>query len=85
MYTELLQSQGKEFFLADTALYAPADGRPTTFAELAEAARERGEVAVGVQRADGAGGEPELTLNPPAGRKLTLTPGDRVVVLGELF
>ena len=54
---------------------------PLSFATLAERARARGEVAIGVQRGD------DLELNPRARRQksLRLGPEDKLVVLGQCF
>jgi len=57
---------------------------------VAERARLRGEIAVGVQGAAHRGlglsrnrNPFGVTLNPPRGRRVALRQGDRVVVLGD--
>ena len=57
------------------------DAAPLSYATLAERARARGEVAIGVQRGD------DLELNPRARRQksLRLGPEDKLVVLGQCF
>ena len=86
VYGELLSADGKELFLAEPSAYAEsgdddADAAPLSYATLAERARARGEVAIGVQRGD------DLELNPRARRQksLRLGPEDKLVVLGQCF
>ena len=85
VYGELLPADGKELFLAEPSAYAErrrrASAAPLSYATLAERARARGEVAIGVQRGD------DLELNPRARRQksLRLGPEDKLVVLGQCF
>jgi hypothetical protein len=92
VYSELLQRDGKEFFLQPASRYcAESDGgeageegsaaRAVTFEQLARVARARGEVAIGIHRA----GEKRPILNPPRDLRLKLRPGDQLVVLGDSF
>ena len=63
-------------------LYARGGGEiATSFDELAAAARDRGEIAIGGYRA----GDAKPTINPPKDLRLRLQPGDRLVVVGEAF
>ena len=87
VYSELLQPDGKEFFLQPASIYcmgdkAVAEGtKAVSFEALSASARARGEVAIGVHRA----GEKRPTLNPPRSMKLKLKDGDQLVVLGDSF
>ena len=86
VYSELLQRDGKEFFLQPAVRYcteaeSASGARGVTFEQLARVARARGEVAIGVRRA----GEKRPILNPPRDLRLKLRPGDQVVLLGESF
>ena len=86
VYSELLQRDGKEFFLQPASRYcteaeSASGARGVTFEQLARVARARGEVAIGVHRA----GEKRPILNPPRDLRLKLRPGDQVVLLGESF
>ena len=51
------------------------------FADLERAAAARGEIALGLRRAEGP--DAELALNPDRDTAWTLAPGDEVVVLGS--
>lgn len=79
VYNELLEPEGKEIFMAPASLYA-AEGEELTFGSLYARARARGEVAMGL-RLKGAGTQ----LNPPMSTKVTLSTGDKLVMLGEAF
>jgi len=87
VYSELLQPDGKEFFLQPISLYCSSDGavsngaKAITFDAISVSARARGEVAVGIHRA----GEKRPMLNPPRSMKIKLQPGDQLVVLGDSF
>ena len=58
---------------------APAPAAWVRFDELSAAARARGEIAIGVQRA----GEKQPRLNPPRGMRLRLQHGDQLVLIGD--
>ena len=86
IYTELLQPNGKEFFMQPAERYCTtadlaASARGVTFEQLARAARARGEVAIGVHRV----GQERPHLNPPRDLRLKLQPGDQLVILGDAF
>ena len=58
---------------------AAARPRRVSFEELSSAARARGEIAIGIQRA----GEKEPRLNPPRNMRFKLEAADQVVVIGD--
>jgi len=80
VFLELLSARGKEIGFASAQVYAEAE-EELTFGELCTRARAKGEVAIGFQRA----GESLPELNPGQGLKLTVQPGDQLIVLGEIF
>jgi hypothetical protein len=61
-------------------------GQPMTFATVVEAARRRGEVAIGYRQlefAEDAGRAYGVVINPVKSVPLVLDDDDRVIVLGE--
>ncbi|XXU96872.1 potassium transporter TrkA [Sorangium sp. So ce1153] len=85
VFEDLFDPEGSELYLKPAGDYVRL-GRPVTFATVVEAARRRGEVAVGVRlaaQADDASQAYGVKVNPRKRAKLTLDRGDRIIVLAE--
>ena len=86
IFDDLLDEKGSEIYMRPAADYVATD-QPVTFYTVAEAARRRGEVAIGYRRtpkaeADrrGLGG---VVVNPVKSQVLTYEPVDRIIVLAR--
>lgn len=85
VFEDLLDAAGSELYLRPLGDYV-VTGRPVNFATVVEAARRRGETAIGYrlvrndQSIDPAGG---VRVNPPKSGSVTFQPTDRVIVLAE--
>jgi voltage-gated potassium channel Kch len=86
IFDDLLDEKGSEFYMRPASDYVAID-RPVTFYTVAEAARRRGEVAIGYRRAPkadavkrGLGG---VVVNPVKSELLTYEPTDRIIVLAR--
>ncbi len=82
---DLFQSEGSEIYLKDLSLYVPI-GQPTSFEYLTLAAKQRQEVALGLQiRTPNPAERYGIRLNPFQYRASPFVPkqGDRLVVLAE--
>jgi Trk K+ transport system NAD-binding subunit len=85
VFEDLLDPEGAEIYLKAAGDYVVED-RPVPYAAVVEAARRRGEVAIGFRlQAEAAdpGAAYGVHLNPPKHQQLTFRAGDRVVVLAE--
>ncbi|MEU9232498.1 CASTOR/POLLUX-related putative ion channel [Streptomyces subrutilus] len=84
VFEELFDAEGSEFHLKPAADYVRA-GREVPFATLVEAARRRGECAVGYRLRAGAGTGPGhgLRINPDKRERVRLTGEDWLIVLAE--
>ncbi|QNE17007.1 potassium transporter TrkA [Kribbella qitaiheensis] len=84
VFDDLFNPENAEIYLKPATDYLRPD-TPATFATIAEAARRRGETAIGYRVHDQFYRPPEygVVLNPPKNEPLTLRAGDRVVVLAE--
>lgn len=85
VFDELFAAEGSEIYLRPAADYV-ALGREVSFATLVEAARRRGETAIGFRegaRADDPEGEYGVRINPAKGERFAYGPEDRVIVLAE--
>ncbi len=81
VYDQLLGAQHEEFHLKPANLYVPP-GAAATFRNIAAAACQRNEVAIGVLTKTGRrGGDLRVELNPPRDRALDLGPDDSVIVV----
>jgi hypothetical protein len=85
VFEELIDPQGSEIYLKPAEGYVEP-GVPLSFYTLVEAARRRGEVAVGY-RVQAQAGDPRnsygVHLNPTKSRRVEFAEGDRVIVLAE--
>ncbi len=85
VFEDLLNAEGSEIYLRPACSYVRA-GENTPFATLVEAARRRGEVAIGYRLAAHLR-DPEryfgVVLNPPKNETVSLSENDRVIVLSQ--
>lgn len=86
IFDDLLDEKGSEFYMRPAADYVVTD-RPVTFYTVAEAARQRGEVAIGYRSADKQdatgrklGG---VVVNPAKSEARQYEPADRIIVLAR--
>ncbi len=85
VFADLFDPEGVELYLKPAGRYVQP-GRPLNFYTVVEAARRRGEVAVGYRRAGCAGDADQgygVKLNPPKSERITFTEDDRIIVLAE--
>lgn len=85
VFADLLDADGSELYVKPVEDYLEL-GRPVTFATAVEAARRRGEVAIGYRlAADGGDAEKGygIRVNPPKSARVTFGEADRLVVLAE--
>ncbi|MCA1707070.1 MAG: potassium transporter TrkA [Actinobacteria bacterium] len=85
VFEELISPEGSELYLKPAREYVEP-GAPLDFYTVVEAARRRGEVAVGY-RLKAEAGDPNTSygvhLNPDKSRRITFTEHDRLIVLAE--
>ena len=85
VFEELIDAEGSELYLKPAEEYV-RPGVPLSFYTVVEAARRRGEVAVGY-RVKGEAGDPRksygVRLNPAKSRRIEFVEGDKVIVLAE--
>jgi hypothetical protein len=85
VFEDLIDPEGSELYLKPAEEYVKP-GAPLTFYTVVEAARRRGEAAVGY-RVKAETGDPQRSygvhLNPEKSRRITFSEGDRVIVLAE--
>ena len=85
VFDELFTAGGSELYLREATDYVIA-GREVEFATFVEAARRRGECAVGFRRAAQARDAERgfgVRINPPKSERVALGAGDRLVVLAH--
>ncbi|MGH3716098.1 MAG: CASTOR/POLLUX-related putative ion channel [Micromonosporaceae bacterium] len=84
VFADLFDPDGSEIYLKPAGYYVRLGG-PVSFYTVVEAARRRGEVAVGYRLASQAREAPMfgVVINPDKTSQLTLTPDDRIIVLAE--
>ncbi len=81
VFEDLFDADGAEIYLKDASAYV-ATGEAVDFSTVIEAARRRGEVAIGYDIA-GTTGARAPKLNPKKSARLTFAAGDRVVVIAD--
>ena len=85
-YARLFDEKGSEIYLRPMGDYVTL-GRPLSFRTVAEAARRRGEVALGYRRRRGEDASPRgmggVVVNPPKAETLTYDASDRIIVLAK--
>lgn len=85
VFDELFSASGAEIYLRPAALYI-AEGAETDFYTVLEAARRRGETAIGFRIDEHARSSEHfygVTVNPTKNEKRTFAAGDRIIVLAE--
>src|SRR4051812_1794360 len=82
VFNELFQAAGSELYMRPAGDYVKL-GDPVSFRTLVEAARRRGEVAVGFRAGGTGGGAGVVRVNPPKSEHVALSERDRVIVLAE--
>jgi ion channel POLLUX/CASTOR len=84
VFAELFAAEGAEIYLRRAGDYVEL-GRDLAFATVVEAARRRGEVAVGyrVKQGEDDPNEAGFEINPAKSARLTFDEDDRVIVLAE--
>ena len=87
IFDDLLDEDGSEIYMRPVGDYVDLSG-PVTFYTIAEAARQRGETAIGYRRKreaeDGDGRNMGgVVVNPSKSEALDYLPEDRVIVLAE--
>ena len=85
VFSDLFSAEGSEIYLKPATDYIQP-GRPLTFYTVVEAARRRGEVAIGYRRqalSSDAAHAYGVVVNPTKSDTMTFEPGDRVIVLAE--
>lgn len=84
VFKQLFDAEGSEIYLREAQEYV-ALGQAIDFATLIEAARLRGETAIGYRVMESAQEAPSygVRLNPPKTAQFTMAVGDRVIVLAE--
>ncbi|MFI6599869.1 potassium transporter TrkA [Nonomuraea sp. NPDC050536] len=84
VFETLFSPEGSEIYLKPAEDYL-IPGATATFATVIEAARRRGETAIGFRPAAETGTAPQygVHLNPDKSTGLTFGPGDKVIVLAE--
>ena len=85
VFADLFDPEGSEIYLKPAAAYV-APGTPVSFFTVVEAARRRGEVAIGY-RLLAAAADPAraygVVVNPDKGDRVTFAAADKVIVLAE--
>jgi voltage-gated potassium channel Kch len=85
VFHDLFDAGGSEIYLKPAEDYVPLDS-PVTFYDVVEAARLRGEVALGYRARGGTGGARTaggVVINPHKASPLSLRVDDRVIVLAK--
>ncbi len=85
VFKDLFDADGSEIYLKPARNYVALDTE-VNFYTVTEAARRRGEIAVGYRLerfADDAGKAYGVRVNPPKSAKIAFRPEDRIIVLAE--
>jgi hypothetical protein len=85
VFDELFSASGAEIYLRPASLYV-ADGAESDFYTVLEAARRRGETAIGYRIDEHARSSAHaygVTVNPTKTDTRTFAPGDKIIVLAE--
>ncbi len=86
IFDDLLDEEGSEIYMRPAGDYIALD-RLVTFHTVTEAARRRGEVAIGYRRARPGRDDPRnmggVVINPTKSEALAYTAADRIIVLAE--
>ncbi len=85
VFDDLFDPEGSEIYLKPASDYVET-GRAVTFYTVIEAARRRGQTAIGYRRqadAHDAGADFGVAVNPDKAQRVTFSDADRVIVLAE--
>lgn len=85
VFTDLFDPEGCELYLKPATDYV-ADGQPVNFYTVVEAARQRGETAIGYRlraQANDAAQAYGVRVNPAKSKTITFSMDDRIIVLAE--
>ena len=85
VFQDIFAPEGAEIYLKPISDYV-ATGTPVNFYTVVEAARRRGETAIGYRissEAKDAGKSYGIHTNPPKSREFTFSPSDKVIVIAE--
>lgn len=86
IFDDLLDEEGSEIYMRPVGDYVDLS-TPVNFYTIAEAARQRGETAIGYRRQRAGEGDDRnmggVVVNPPKAGELQYEPQDRVIVLAE--
>ena len=80
IFDELLDADGSELYMRPVTDYV-ATGQSLRFHTIAEAARQRGEIAIGYSR--GSGGKTGVVVNPTRSEMQSYEAKDRIIVLAQ--
>lgn len=85
VFTDLFDPEGSEIYVKPVENYVRS-GQPLNFYTVVDAARQRGEVAIGYRLAHDAHDASKsygVSVNPDKSKTVTFEPGDKVIVLAE--
>ncbi len=85
VFADLFAIEGSEIYLKPASQYSPA-GRPATFGAVVDAARRRGESAIGYRLSRHALDEDKahgVVISPAKSTRVTFEEADRIIVLAE--
>jgi hypothetical protein len=86
IFADLLDEEGSEIYMRPVGHYVET-GTPVNFYTIVEAARRRGEVAMGYAQRREENLNPKnpsgVVVNPKKSEPVTYQPGDRIIVLAE--
>lgn len=85
VFDDIFDSDGSEIYLKPAGDYVTL-GQPATYWTLVDAARRRGEVAIGYRLAAGSNDSTSgygVSVNPPKNTPVTFGPDDRLIVIAE--
>jgi ion channel POLLUX/CASTOR len=85
VFADLFDTQGSELYLKRADDYV-LTGQPVNFYTVVEAARQRGEIAIGYRlhaQAESAAAAYGIQINPKKSNLVTFSEGDRIIILAE--
>ena len=82
VFDDIFDSDGSEIYLRPASDYVVLD-KPMTYWHVVEAARRRGEVAIGYRLASGNGNGDGVRVKPPKSANIAFGAEDRIIVVAE--
>jgi voltage-gated potassium channel Kch len=82
VFDDIFDSDGSEIYLRPASDYVVL-GKPMSYWHVVEAARRRGEVAIGYRLTSGNGNGDGVRVNPPKGTSVSFRAEDRIIVVAE--